>query len=94
MKKFILRILIITLCFSLMPVKYTTVIASEIPPSSEETYSDDNSITKTEHGFISWVILFVGGIVVGYIVRGDPDCSSINVNGSNVGCISHTSGSI
>lgn len=53
MKKFILRILIITLCFSLMPVKYTTVIASEIPPSSEETYSDDNSITKTEHGFIS-----------------------------------------
>lgn len=121
MKKFILRILIITLCFSLMPVNYTTVFASEIPLFSEEIYSDDNSITKTEHGFISVVILFVGGIVVGYIVdgiikyntgysaadltamqiskimrivRGDPDCSSISVNGSNVGCISHTSGSI
>ncbi len=120
MKKFILRILIITLCFSLMPVKSTTVFASEIPLSSEETYSDDTSITKTERGFISGVILFVGGIVVGYIVdgiikyntgysaadltamqiakimriiRGDPDCTSINVNGSNVGCISHTSGS-
>ena len=120
MKKFILRILIITLCFSLMPVKSTTVFASEIPLSSEETYSDDNSITKIERGFISGVILFVGGIVVGYIVdgiikyntghsaadltamqigkimriiRGDPDCSSIGVNGSNVGCIAHTSGS-
>ena len=104
-----------------MPLKYTTVFASEIPPFSEEIYSDDNSITKTEHGFISVVILFVGGIVVGYIVdgiikyntgysaadltamqiskimhigRGDPDCSSININGSTVGCISHTSGSI
>ena len=104
-----------------MPLKYTTVFASEIPPSSKKTYSDDNSITKTERGFISGVILFVGGIVVGYIVdgiikyntgysaadltvmqiskimhivRGDPDCSSININGSTVGCISHTSGSI
>lgn len=87
----------------------------------KKTYSDDNSITKTERGFISGVILFVGEIVVEYIVdgiikyntgysaadltamqiskimhigRGDPDCSSININGSTVGCISHTSGSI
>lgn len=87
----------------------------------KKTYSDDNSITKTERGFISGVILFVGGIVVEYIVdgiikyntgysaadltamqiskimhivRGNPDCSSININGSTVGCISHTSGSI
>ena len=103
-----------------MPLKYTTVFASEIPPSSKKTYSDDNSITKTERGFISGVILFVGEIVVEYIVdgiikyntghsaadltamqigkimriiRGDPDCSCMSVNGSNVGCIAHTSGS-